>query len=219
MRLELIVFDWDGTLMDSAARIVGCMRAAFSDLGRSPPNPEAARDVIGLALAEALQRLAPDATPAETARLVERYRHHYLVESNIDIDLFEGAREVVEALAASDYLLAVATGKGRQGLDAALESTGLGRLFHGTRCADETFSKPNPAMLMELMDELGVRPSETLMIGDTVYDMQMARNAGTHRLAVGYGVHEPARLLEHEPLGCLSSIRELPDWLEQLTSL
>ncbi|MCW8881859.1 MAG: HAD-IA family hydrolase, partial [Sedimenticola sp.] len=118
-------------------------------------------------------------------------------------------------LAEQDYLLAVATGKGRPGLNKVLEETGLKPLFHSTRCADETFSKPHPEMLLQIMDELGVEPDNTLMIGDTEYDLQMAINAKTHSLAVSYGVHEVERLNQFNPLGCLDDIAELNGWLEQ----
>lgn len=145
--------------------------------------------------------------------MVERYRYHFITANPTGSELFAGARETIEQLAEANYLLAVATGKGRQGLNKVLEETGLGEYFHTTRCADETFSKPHPMMLEQIMDELGVEPGDTLMIGDTEYDMQLASNARTRALAVSYGVHEKARLLQHQPLHCLDAIDELGDWL------
>ena len=212
--LRLLIFDWDGTLMDSEARIVACVRAAVEDLGLEDPGDDRIRDIIGLGLTEAVTTLFPGSDEARVQRIALRYRHHFLGANQTPSTLFAGAVPVLETLASREYLLAVATGKGRQGLDQALAETGLGRLFHATRCADETFSKPHPQMLHELMDELGADPGETLMIGDTEYDMQMAVNAGTERLAVSYGVHAPERLLKHRPLGCLDSIGELVSWLE-----
>lgn len=216
MRFELIVFDWDGTLMDSEARIVSCIQAAFSELGLAPPPAEAARDIIGLGLDESMQSLMPSADAATRAELVLGYRRHFLVTSQTPSVLFPGAVETLDWLAARGHRLAVATGKSRIGLDKSLAETGLGQVFHATRCADETFSKPNPQMLFELMDELGASPAETLMIGDTEYDMQMASNAGVERLAVCYGVHAADRLLAHAPLACLDSLHAIPAWLSGL---
>ncbi len=213
MTFDLIVFDWDGTLMDSEARIVNCLQAAFRDLGLTPPCQEAARDVIGLGLDEALLRLYPGADQQTLRDLVTGYRRYFLEIDPTPSVLFAGARETLDLLAGAGYRLAVATGKGRVGLDKALVDTGLGGFFHATRCADETFSKPNPQMLLELMDELGADASATLMIGDTEYDMQMAVNARTRALAVSYGVHPVERLLPHAPLDCIHDIAALPAWL------
>lgn len=213
MRFELIVFDWDGTLMDSEARIVACVQGAFADLGLPAPTREAARDIIGLGLEEAMARLAPGADQASLAALVLQYRRHFLVTDRTPSVLFPGARETLDWMAGQGYRLAVATGKSRAGLDKSLAETGLERVFHATRCADETFSKPHPQMLFELMDELGAGADETLMIGDTEYDLQMARNAGVKSLAVSYGVHSPERLLAQGPLACIDSLAAIPGWL------
>ncbi|MBN2887380.1 MAG: HAD-IA family hydrolase [Chromatiaceae bacterium] len=215
MRFELIVFDWDGTLMDSEARIVACVHGAFASLELEPPSREMARDIIGLGLEEAMRRLVPGIEPALLADLVLAYRREFLVSNETPSVLFAGARETLEQLAAEGYRLAVATGKSRVGLDKSLAETGLGELFHATRCADETFSKPHPQMLLELMEELGARAAETLMIGDTEYDMQMATNAGTSALAVSYGVHAPERLLAHGPLACFDDLTAIPRWLRE----
>ena len=213
MRYDLLVFDWDGTLMDSAARIVRSMRAAFTELGLVPPAPDAARNVIGLGLSHAVTELAPDLDAATHTRVIERYRAHYLELDDTPTPLFPGAAEVVAGLAAQGYLLAVATGKSRRGLDQALAQSGLGAHFHATRSADETFSKPHPQMLLELLDELGVSADRALMIGDTEYDLLTARNAGVDALAVCYGAHAPERLLALGPLACLAAIDALPGWL------
>ncbi|MBK1701889.1 HAD-IA family hydrolase [Thiococcus pfennigii] len=219
MTFELIVFDWDGTLMDSEARIVACIQSAFTDLGEPSPAPEAARDIIGLGLDEAMAMLCPDATLARRRALMDRYRAHFLGGNETPSDLFPEARATLSRLDQQGYLLAVATGKSRRGLDEVLATTALDRLFHATRCADETRSKPHPDMLLELMDELGVAPSATLMVGDTEYDIQMAHNAGAAALAVCYGVHERGRLLAQRPLACLESLGELPGWLGRLAEV
>nr|WP_280818841.1 HAD-IA family hydrolase [Thiorhodococcus minor] len=211
----MIVFDWDGTLMDSEARIVTCLQSAFRDLGLPPPSAEAARDIIGLGLDESMQQLMPSADAALRAELITTYRRHFLVTNQTPSVLFPGTLEALNWVTERGYRLAVATGKSRVGLNKSMAETGLDGLFHATRCADETFSKPHPQMLLELMDELGVRPAETLMVGDTEYDMQMASNAGVPSLAVCYGVHSADRLLAHAPLACLDSLHALPGWLEQ----
>jgi len=212
---KLLVFDWDGTLMDSEARILACMQAAAKDLGLAVPSDASVRNIIGLGLREAVTGLIPDADAVLIERVAERYRIHFLDQNQTPSPLFAGAEAVLRELHAQGYLLAVATGKGRRGLDKVLADTGFHRLFHATRCADETFSKPHPEMLLQLMDELGASGEETLMIGDTEYDLQMANNARARGLAVSYGVHERERLLRHDPVGCLDDIRDLIHWLEQ----
>lgn len=213
-RLNLLVFDWDGTLMDSEARIVACIQAAIEDLGLEERDVSSISNIIGLGLHEAISTLYPGSDNSLHDAMTERYRYHFLTANPTQSELFSGAEETLRRLSEAGYMLAVATGKGRQGLDNVLEETGLGQYFLSTRCADETFSKPHPQMLEELMDELGAEPGETLMIGDTEYDMQMAVNARTHSLAVSYGVHEKERLLQHQPLHCIDDIGELIGWLE-----
>jgi phosphoglycolate phosphatase len=207
--IELVVFDWDGTLMDSEARIVSSMQAAFTDLGRASPPTAAVREVIGLGLTEAVRRLPGIADDEPIEALMDRYRHHYLSANATPTPLFGGARSMLERLAARGRLLAVATGKSRRGLDQALEQSGLEGHFHATRCAEETFSKPNPAMLFELMEELGVDAGNTLMVGDTEFDLLMARNAGVRALAVTYGAHPAERLIAHEPSATAHSLEDV----------
>ena len=211
---QLLVFDWDGTIMDSEAKIVACLQAAAIDLGIDPPAEEQARQVIGLGLIEAVARLFPDAPSALHQPLADRYREHFLEINDSQPQLFPRAREVLEQLS-SDYLLAVATGKSRRGLDKELDDSGLRSLFQANRCADETLSKPHPQMLEEILLELGVGAAETLVIGDTEFDMQMAANAGVAALGVSYGVHDRERLLLHGALHCLDAIHELPQWINK----
>lgn len=213
-RFELIVFDWDGTLLDSAGTIVACIQAAAVDLGLNPPAEERARHVIGLGLQEALRYALPELEDTRHPELADRYRHHYLSRDH-ELPLFHGAADLVRALADKGYLLAVATGKSRKGLDRALAVSGLGTCFHTSRCADECISKPHPQMLEEIMVELGVSPSLTLMIGDTTHDLQMARNAGVEALAVAYGAHDRDTLERLSPLHCAATTTELAEWLRQ----
>jgi len=210
-RFELVVFDWDGTLMDSEAHIVVSMQRAVEDLELPPLEPERVRNVIGLGLREAIADLYPQYDDATVQSIADRYRYHFLADD--PCEPFEGAEAVLQRLQQQGYLLAVATGKGRRGLDRVLESTGFGDYFLETRCADETVSKPHPQMLLEIMEMLDVAPARTLMVGDTEYDLNMAHAAGATPLAVDYGVHERERLLACRPAGCLSSIQALPGWL------
>lgn len=209
---KLIVFDWDGTLMDSAGAIVACIQAAAVDLGLPPPPEQRARHVIGLGLGEALRFVLPELAEDRHETLADRYRHHYLSQDH-ELQLFDGAEDMVRDLVADGCLLAVATGKSRKGLDRALEKTGLGDCFHATRCADECFSKPHPQMLNELMDELAVPPQLTLMIGDTTHDLQMAINAGVRAVAVAHGAHDRGSLESLSPIHCAGDISELSAWL------
>ena len=210
---QLIVFDWDGTLMDSEARIVACLRAAIAETGL-PHRPDAAlRNIIGLGLREALVTLYPAGSDQQHDDLVKHYRHHFLDINDTPSPMFEGADDLIRDLHAQGHFLAVATGKGRRGLDKVLQETALGEYFHYTRCADETHSKPHPQMLLDIMDWLGMETSDTLMIGDTEFDLQMAQNAGVKSLGVSYGVHDKARLLACEPLACLDSLAEVSEWL------
>lgn len=210
---EVIVFDWDGTLMDSEAKIVNCICAAATDCALPVPARAAARSIIGLGLTEALQRLFPDRSEAERARLVDRYREHFLIKDRTSMPLFPGVVAGLERLAARGHLLAVATGKARRGLERVLDETGTRHLFAITRCADEAFSKPHPQMLHDILEHTGVEPARALMIGDTTFDMLMARNARVPGLAVSYGVHDRAVLLECGPLGCLDSFEDVCAWL------
>ena len=211
-RFELLVFDWDGTLMDSAGAIVASIQASCRDLGLPVPDREHASHVIGLGLKDALSYAVPELPPSDYGKLAERYRYHYLARDP-DIELFPGMREMLAGLKQQGYLLAVATGKSRVGLDRVLEATQLKQYFDSSRCADETHSKPNPAMLEELMQELLTEPEATLMIGDTAHDLQMALNAGVPALAVSYGAHPRDNLTALNPLDCIDTPQELMQWL------
>lgn len=212
LRFDLIAFDWDGTLYDSTAVITRCIQAAVVDVGGRRPAERDAAWVIGLGLAEALAKAAPDVPPAKYRELGERYRYHYLRHQD-DLVLFDGVLPMLDALAARGHRLAVATGKSRRGLDAVLDSIDLRHRFDASRTADETFGKPHPRMLLELMEELQVPPERTLMIGDTIHDLQLARNAGCAGVGVSYGAHEPAGFEALAPLHVAHSVQDLSDWL------
>jgi phosphoglycolate phosphatase len=211
-RFRLLVFDWDGTLADSTALIATALQQACRDIGEPVPDDVRARYVIGLGLADAVRHVAPGLAPERHHDLAARYRHHYLA-GDPEIPLFEGARQMLDELNDAGFLLAVATGKTRVGLNRALEQQGIASRFVATRCADESAPKPNPDMLMHLMDYVGANPNDTLMIGDTTHDLELARNAGAPAVAVSYGAHDPAGLAQLEPLAMVHSVHELRQWL------
>ena len=211
-QFDLIVFDWDGTLMDSTATIVKCIQSAARDLHLAVPSDAAAAHVIGLGLMEAMQAVMPDLDPTMVGRMVERYRYHFLTKDH-ELVLFDGVPAMLEELSQLGYFLAVATGKSRVGLNRALNAARLLSTFDATRCADETFSKPHPAMLQELTRELGQDMRRTVMIGDTTHDLLMANNAGAAGIAVEYGAHPTHQLLACNPVFTARNVPELHRWL------
>lgn len=213
-KFELLVFDWDGTLMDSQQEIVSCFQWATRDLGMRVPAVDEIRNIIGLGMFQAIHTLFPELdSESKQKAVVDQYRYYYFSPEKPPATLFEGVVEMLNKLSAQGYLLSVATGKGRRGLDQALARTGLNEIFHFTRCVDEAHSKPHPQMLEDTMEYLGVDPQATLMIGDTEYDLLMAKNAGVQSVAVTCGAHEKARLLQHTPLVCMDQTSELEIWL------
>ena len=211
---DLIVFDWDGTLFDSTQIIVRCIQAAVKDVGGTVPTDKAAAYVIGLGLNQALAHAAPDVPVDKYPLLGERYRHHYQLLAD-DLSLFAGVLPMLDALRTRGYLLAVATGKSRHGLDEVLQTVQLKGVFDASRTADKTAGKPDPKMLHELMAELGTTAQRTLMVGDTTHDLQMALNAGCPSLGVSYGAHEPSAFAALKPLHVAHSVQDMHDWLLQ----
>ncbi|MBK7616891.1 MAG: HAD-IA family hydrolase [Vitreoscilla sp.] len=211
-RFDLIAFDWDGTLFDSTAMIVHSIQQACRDIGVAVPSNEAAAYVIGLGLHDALKHAVPGLPEERYPELGLRYRHHYFASQH-EISLFDGTLAMLHDLKQRHHFLTVATGKTRRGLDEALASTELRGLFDASRTADETFSKPHPRMLQELMAEFGVSPERTLMIGDTTHDLQLALNAGAASVGVSYGAHDHEAFAPLNPLHVAHSTRELHDWL------
>ena len=210
---QLIIFDWDGTLMDSAAKISNCIRAAAQDVGLTVPSSQEAQQIIGLGLYEAMQRLFPRAKVAQLEDLIAAYKHHFVIGDVTEQRLFDGVPEGLMRIADRGALLAVATGKSRVGLARAFDATGLASHFTYTRCADETRSKPHPQMLEEILDFTAVDPSKAIMIGDTTFDMEMATNAGIDGLAVSYGVHSESDLGATSALDVVPSFNDVMTWL------
>lgn len=212
-RYDLVVFDWDGTLMDSTRLIASCLQEACRDVGAPVPSESDALFVIGLNLADTLRRVTPGLDANGQRQLAERYRHHFLAREH-EAPLYAGVRDMLQELHASGKRLAVATGKARRGLERALDSTGLRAWFEATRCADEGFAKPHPDMLLMLLDITGVEPHRAVMVGDTTHDLELAANAGVDALAVCYGAH-PGELLATRPaVGRCTSVADLRSWLK-----
>lgn len=213
-RYQLVVFDWDGTLVDSAAHIVDSIQAAARDLSLPVPADEDARHIIGLGLIDAMEYLFPSVAPDQYGRVADRYRHHYVAGEAV-VKLFEGVETGLARLRDKGHRLAVATGKSRRGLDHALAETGLGSYFDATRCGDEGFPKPHPDMLEYLFGELDVEPAVAVMVGDTTHDLEMARAARADSVAVAYGAHAPATLRAAKPSAYVATPAELWEWLDR----
>jgi len=215
-RYDLLVFDWDGTLMDSVSTIVECTRTTLDELGL-PQLPEALiRGSVGLSVEATVRRLTPGGEPdAETARRIqETYRRNWFDTYRDRPILFPGVGDLLASLQAAGYLLAVATGKSRRGLARDLEACGLAPVFHATRTADEARSKPDPQMLHALLAELGAQPRRALMVGDSIWDLQMAGAAAMPAVAVATGAHPRPDLLAENPLACFDAVGQLAAWLD-----
>lgn len=210
---DLLIFDWDGTLIDSTTKIVNCLRAAITDVGVESRSDEQLSFIIGLGLVEAFAYLYPNEGAPEHAALAEAYKDHFLYKDQTDSVLFAGVQEMLFGLKDQGYYLAVATGKARAGLDRILKQLNLMGLFHATRCADETTSKPDPHMLLELMKELDVSADKALMVGDTEFDIKMAQSANMLSIAVPHGAHSVEHLNTCEPALMLNHVTDLGSWL------
>lgn len=205
----LFIFDWDGTLCDSTAKIVRCMHQAADTL-RLPVRTDAeVQNIIGLGLPEAIQTLYPELDPAGVEAMRQAYADQFIAADTTPSELFANAATTLERLLADGHKIAVATGKSRAGLDRVLASVGMSSLFHATRSSDETASKPHPLMLQQLLEEIRVPAQEAVMIGDTEFDMEMARRAAMPRIAVDYGAHHISRLTPYQPVLCASDISDV----------
>ncbi len=210
---QLIIFDWDGTLMDSVARIVACMQAAARECQWPVPSEQAVHDIIGLSLRMAVPRLFGERTGPAVDAFIDSYREHYIHRCQVDSPLFAGVREVLEQLHVRGYRLAVATGKARAGLNRVLAETGLTALFVDTITADEARSKPDPLMLQYLLDRQQLRADQAIMIGDSAHDMAMAAAIAMPRIGITWGVHDAPRLQQFAPLAVIDDLQSLLQWL------
>ncbi|MCG9696980.1 HAD-IA family hydrolase [Shewanella sp. Isolate11] len=204
-RYELVIFDWDGTLMDSIGKIVACMQQTAKELSMLVPTEAAVRDIIGLSMDEALNTLHPTACAKTREDMIAVYRQQYLQLNKTPSPVFDGAEELLLTLKDSGHKLAVATGKARAGLNRVLNETGFAAHFHGSRCADEAKSKPDPQMLHELLVQLNVAPEKAVMVGDSIHDLTMAKNAGIDAIGVSYGAHNEQILKQAQPIAIVAS--------------
>ncbi|CAM4205668.1 HAD-IIIA family hydrolase [Shewanella livingstonensis] len=207
---ELVIFDWDGTLMDTVGKIVSCMQQVAQELMLPIPSEQQIRDVIGLSLPKIMPILF--ASHQNHQQIIDCYRRHHIANKH-PTPLFEGIALLIRNLHAEGYLLAVATGKGREGLDKMLVSTGLGEYFHATRCADDAKSKPHPEMLHSLLSHFNVAADRAIMIGDSIHDLTMANNAGMASIGVSYGAHNESRLKALNPRAVVNKALEIRDYL------
>ncbi len=212
MSYELVIFDWDGTLMDSTRLIARSLRAACRDIGVREPTEREALFVIGLNMMDTFKLIVPDLDEEGRGRLAERYRHHFLAREH-ESGVYDGVPGMLSELHGRGRRLAVATGKARRGLERALDSTGLRSWFEATRCADEGFAKPHPGMLLTLLEMTGVDPSRAVMVGDTTHDLELASNAGVDAVAVTYGAHGEELLATRPAIARCASVAELHEWL------
>lgn len=211
---KLIIFDWDGTVMDSVPRIVSSLQSTARAAGLAVPATSAIHDIIGLSLPIALEQLFDCRDANEQESLITLYRDFYVVKDTTPSPLFSGAETVFSDLQAMGLTLAVATGKARPGLERAWQETSTGHYFAASRCAKEVPSKPHPAMLEEILLETSTPAEQALMVGDSIHDLNMAQNAGIHSVGVTYGVHPAARLQSAGPRHLIDDIRHLPAWLQ-----
>jgi phosphoglycolate phosphatase len=210
----LIVFDWDATLVDSADRIADCMVSALNKMNIEEIDHKSAKQIIGLGLDEAIIALRPDFSSQEVSDCKELYREFFLAKKDSPSPLFDGVLETLNELKSAGHFLAVATGKSRQGLDRELRGLNLETVFDATRCADETRSKPHPCMLYELLDEFQYEPHQCIMVGDTTYDMEMAKSISMPCVAVNYGAHSEEQLLSCDPLALIDDICRVKEVIE-----
>lgn len=215
MSRQLVIFDWDGTLMDSTGRIVACMQRAATDLGLDVLADRQIRQIIGLGLPEAIASLYPQLDHRGVEAMRARYAWHFVEAEQAPNSLFSGVEEMIGELLGRNAKLAVATGKSRKGLERVWGAGGYGRWFHASRCADETRSKPEPDMVHELLQELDVAPEAAVVVGDTSHDLLMASNAGVAAIGVTWGAHEADQLQACNPLALVGGIGDLRNLLLQ----
>ncbi len=206
---KLVIFDWDGTLMDSVDRIVFSMQASATALSFTPPSYDQAKQIIGLSLPKAIQTLFPSANAEQVQLLTSQYKHQYVEVNTTATPLFEHALELLINLKQKNKLLAVATGKARAGLQRVWQVSDTEHFFHASRCADESISKPDPDMINSLLKELNIEKYEAVMIGDTSYDLEMAQRAGVDSIGITHGVHDNKVLSHYEPRAIVDSLAEL----------
>jgi len=210
---KAVIFDWDGTLMNSEARIVDAIQTAAKECGLPVLSYDESKQIIGLSLENAILGLYPDLGQSKVVAMSEAYTKCFLEDSDVNMVPFDGAEALLLNLKMQGVKLAIATGKSRKGLNAVLAETGFGSYFDMTRTPIESASKPDPLMLQQILEEFGLDAKEAVMIGDTTFDMEMARNIEMDRVALSHGVHQTEVLADYDPVVTLDSLGELNAWL------
>ncbi|GAB6069815.1 HAD-IA family hydrolase [Thiomicrorhabdus hydrogeniphila] len=210
---KAIIFDWDGTLMNSEARIVDAIQTAAKECGLPVLPYDESKQIIGLSLENAILGLYPNLDQSQVVRMSEAYTQCFLEESNVEMVPFDGAEALLLNLKQQGLKLAIATGKSRKGLNAVLAETGFGLYFDMTRTPIESASKPDPLMLTQILQEFNLTVDDAVMIGDTSFDMEMAQNINMDRVALSHGVHQTEVLNTYNPVATLDSLNELNMWL------
>ena len=214
-RYELVIFDWDGTLMDSTARIVSSLQQSAISAGLKMPSEEEAKQVIGLGLYEGFAILFPDADKSDADRVAGHYRQEFVHQNTTAHNLFSGVLKWLEDTRRDQVLIAIATGKSRAGLDRELTKHSMHHHFVTTRCADECFSKPHPQMIIEILNETGMDPEQAIMVGDTTFDLDMAASARVDGLGLTQGAHSKEKLLQSRPVAIVDSFSDAAEWLNE----
>ncbi|WP_024851502.1 HAD family hydrolase [Hydrogenovibrio kuenenii] len=213
-KYQCVIFDWDGTLMDSEARIVASIQYAAKHAGYPVLPYDVSKSIIGLSLEKAIYTLYPDATEAGIAAMAKGYTEYFLNHADVDMKPFDGAEALLQMLKKAGVKTAIATGKSRRGLDQVLSEVGFESYFDMTRTPVEAESKPSPLMLQQIIDEFGLAAAEAVMVGDTEFDMQMAQNINMDVIALSHGVHDLDVLKTYEPVSYFDDLHSMTDWLQ-----
>lgn len=210
---QCVIFDWDGTLMNSEARIVGAIQVAAERCGFPALSVFESKQVIGLSLENAMRALYPQADAEQIQCISSAYSEHFLNESEEQMEIFAGALELLAALREAGIKVAIATGKSRRGLDQVLQEYSMGHLFDMTRTPHESASKPNPLMLNQILESFNLKAEQAIMVGDTEFDMEMAHRIQMDRVGLTHGVHDAERLQKFAPLALFDDLAGLQAWL------
>ena len=214
-QFSFIIFDWDGTLMDSTARIVSAMQATARQANLPEPSEQAVKSIIGLSMQAVMDEMFPDADKERREELFEIYRYQYVEGDTTPSPLFEGTIPLLDWLKSIDIPIAIATGKARIGLERVLKDVGLLGFFDYSICADEAHSKPHPQMVNRLLERAGKLHQETLVLGDSIHDLKMAKSAGVKAVGVTSGANSHAELDLYDPVVILERVCHLREWLQQ----
>ncbi len=212
-KYKCIIFDWDGTLMDSEARIVDCIQASAKHTGYKVPSYNQSKEIIGLSIGKAVEYLHPNIDQDGVNKMSIAYTQHFLHDSTVSMKPYQFVNDLLISIQKSGTKIAIATGKSRKGLNQVLSEVNFANYFDTTRTPVESESKPSPLMLKQILDEFNLDVQDALMVGDSIFDMEMAQNINMDSVAISHGVHEIARLKTYNPVACVDDLLELSGWL------